>query len=67
MPDGVNAYETPKGAKNAANITATIALFVSIATAAFSIYQWYFSQREARINAAIEISKSLYAKSFDKN
>jgi hypothetical protein len=66
MPDGVNEYETPKGAGNAANITATIALFVSIATAAFSIYQRYFSQREARINAAIEISKSFYAKSFDK-
>jgi hypothetical protein len=37
---------------------AVIALFVSISTAGFSFFQWWNSEREARINAAIEISRT---------
>jgi hypothetical protein len=38
------------------NISAAIALVISLCTAAFSIYQWWTGQREARIVAAIEVS-----------
>jgi hypothetical protein len=42
------------------SVTAKVALFISIGTAAFSIYQWWNTQREDRIKNAIEISKSYY-------
>jgi hypothetical protein len=43
-----------------ASVIAKVALFISIGTAAFSIYQWWNTQREDRIKNAIEISKSYY-------
>lgn len=40
------------------NVTAIIALLVSIGTAGFSGFQWWNSERESRISAAIDISKN---------
>jgi hypothetical protein len=37
--------------------TAIIALCISIATAAFSIYQWWYSQQDLKIIAAVDISR----------
>ncbi len=39
------------------NGLAVAALIISIGTAAFSIYQWWNSERSSRINAAMEVSK----------
>jgi hypothetical protein len=43
------------------NTTATIALCLSIGSLSFAVYQWSNGQSETRINAAIEISKTLPA------
>lgn len=40
------------------SMVAVIALCLSAATAVFSIYQWWSTQQESRINAAIDISKT---------
>jgi len=40
------------------NVIAIVALCISIGSAAFSLYQWWNSQTDSKINAAIEISKN---------
>jgi hypothetical protein len=49
-----------------ASPTAIVALCISIVTAAFSIYQWWNSERESRVTTAIEISKD-YLRQAENN
>jgi hypothetical protein len=40
--------------------TAKVALAISILTACFSIFQWWNTEKEARISAAIDVSRNYY-------
>jgi hypothetical protein len=46
---------------------AIIALLLSIATATFSVYQWWSGRRDAYINNTIELSKSYIEKYHDND